>query len=152
MIKLNSKIYLHYCIYLRICHSLGLSLELYVLDATTLCDKVCQWLVASRWFSPGSPVSSTNKTDRHYITETEIVMTVALNTVTLTLSFTWIILVSVMIFLQVKKKSSPIYLGPKNLLCNGINWVSRNGEQRKIIKNNEEKNPKLLFVHVHVYA
>jgi hypothetical protein len=30
--------------------------------------------------------------------------------------------------------------------------VSRNGEQRKIIKNNEEKNPKLLFVHVHVYA
>jgi hypothetical protein len=25
-------------------------------------------------------------------------------------------------------------------------------EQRKIIKNNEEKNQKLLFVHVHVYA
>jgi hypothetical protein len=44
-----------------------------------------------------------------------------------------------------KKKSSPIYLGPNNLLCNGINWVSRNGEQRKIIKNNEEKNPKLPF-------
>ena len=31
-------------------------------------------------------------------------------------------------------------------------WVSRIEEQRKIIKNNEEKNPKLLFVHVHVYA
>ena len=38
--------------------------------------------------------------------------------------------------------SSPIYLGPKTLLCNGINWVSRNGEQSKIIKNNEEKKPK----------
>ena len=25
-------------------------------------------------------------------------------------------------------------------------------EQRKIIKNNEEKNPKLLFVQVHIYA
>jgi hypothetical protein len=25
---------------------------------TTLCDKVCQWLVAGRWFSPGTPVSS----------------------------------------------------------------------------------------------
>jgi hypothetical protein len=24
--------------------------------------------------------------------------------------------------------------------------------KEKIIKNNEEKNPKLLFVHVHVYA
>jgi hypothetical protein len=33
-----------------------------------------------------------------------------------------------------------------------INWVSRFEEQRKIIKKNEEKNPKLLFVHVHVYA
>ena len=47
-----------------------------------------------------------------------------------------------------KKKSSPIYLGPKNLLCNRIKWV----KQRKIIKNNEDKNPKLLFVHAKVYA
>jgi hypothetical protein len=38
-----------------------------VLD-TTLCDKVCQWLTAGRWLSPGTPVSSTNKTDRHDIT------------------------------------------------------------------------------------
>ena len=36
---------------------------------TTLCDKVCQWLAEGRWFSPGTPVSSTNKTDRHYITK-----------------------------------------------------------------------------------
>jgi hypothetical protein len=51
------------------------------------------------------------------------------------------------------KKSRPRYISAlKNLLCNGINWVSRNGEHRKILKNNEEKNPKLLFVHVHVYA
>ena len=31
----------------------------------TTCDKVCQWIATSRWFSPGPPVSSTNKTDRH---------------------------------------------------------------------------------------
>ena len=37
-----------------------------VLDAT-LCDKVCQWLATDQWFSPGPPVSSTNKTDRHDI-------------------------------------------------------------------------------------
>ena len=36
---------------------------------TTLCDKVCQWLAAGLWFSPGTPVSSTNKTDHHDITE-----------------------------------------------------------------------------------
>jgi hypothetical protein len=45
---------------------------------TTLCDKVCQW------FSPGTPVSSTNKTDHHGITE--ILLKVALNTITLILS------------------------------------------------------------------
>jgi len=44
---------------------------------TTLCDNVCQWLATDRWFSLGSPVSSTNKTDRHDITE--ILLKVALN-------------------------------------------------------------------------
>ena len=39
-----------------------------VLD-TTLCDKVCQWHAAGQWFSPGTPVSSTNKTDCHNIAE-----------------------------------------------------------------------------------
>jgi len=47
---------------------------------TASCDKVCQWLATGRWFSPGTPVSSTNKTDRHDITE--ILLTVALNTIT----------------------------------------------------------------------
>jgi hypothetical protein len=43
-----------------------------VLD-TTLCDKVCQWLATGQWLSPGTPISSTNKTDHHDI-----------NTITLT--------------------------------------------------------------------
>ena len=30
-----------------------------------LCDEVCQWLATSWWFSSGTPVSSTYKTDRH---------------------------------------------------------------------------------------
>ena len=45
----------------------------------TLCDKVCQGLVTGGWFSPGTPVSSTNKTDRHDITE--IVLKMALSTI-----------------------------------------------------------------------
>jgi hypothetical protein len=35
---------------------------------TTLCDKVCQWLATGQWFSSGTLVSSTNKTDHHNIT------------------------------------------------------------------------------------
>jgi hypothetical protein len=44
-------------------------------------DKVCQWLAACRWFFPGSPVSSTNKTDRHEITE--ILLKGSLKTITI---------------------------------------------------------------------
>jgi hypothetical protein len=44
------------------------------------------WLASGRLFSPGTPVSSTNKTDRHDITE--ILLKVALNTTTLTLTLT----------------------------------------------------------------
>jgi hypothetical protein len=49
-----------------------------VLDIT-LCDQVCRWLAAGRWFSPGTLVSSTKKTDRHNIAE--ILLKVALNTI-----------------------------------------------------------------------
>jgi hypothetical protein len=45
---------------------------------TTLCDNVCQW------FSPGTPVSSTNKTDHYDITE--IVLKVVLSTINLSLN------------------------------------------------------------------
>ena len=38
----------------------------------------CQRHATGRWFSPGTPVSSTNKTDRHDIAE--ILLKVALNT------------------------------------------------------------------------
>ena len=47
----------------------------------TLCDKVRQLLATDQWFSP---VSSTNKTDDHDVTE--ILLKVALNTITLTLT------------------------------------------------------------------
>jgi hypothetical protein len=43
---------------------------------TSICDKICKWLEAGRWFSP---VSSTTKTDRHDITE--ILLKVALSTI-----------------------------------------------------------------------
>ena len=54
-----------------------------VLD-TTLRDKVCQWLVTSRWFSAGTLVSFINKTDCH--DRTEILLKVALNTINLNLT------------------------------------------------------------------
>ena len=66
-----------------------------VLD-TMLCDKICQWLAAGQWFSPGTLVSSTNKTDCHDITE--ILLKVALSTINQTkpyvigldLIYTWV--------------------------------------------------------------
>ena len=51
---------------------------------TTLCDKVCQLLGTGRWFSPSTPVSSTNKTDQHCITE--ILLKVVLNTIKQTIN------------------------------------------------------------------
>ena len=46
---------------------------------TTLCDNNFQWLAADWWFSPGPPVSSTDKTDRCNIAE--ILLKVALSTI-----------------------------------------------------------------------
>jgi hypothetical protein len=42
-------------------------------------DKVYQLLAHGRWFSPGTPTSSTTKTGRHDIAE--ILLKVALNTI-----------------------------------------------------------------------
>jgi len=53
-----------------------------VLDIT-LCDKAGQWLVAGLWFSTGTPVSSTNKTDRRDIAD---LLLKVLNTKALTLA------------------------------------------------------------------
>ena len=47
---------------------------------TTLCDKCCRSLAAAQWFSPGTSVSSTNKSGGH--NKTEILLKVALNTIT----------------------------------------------------------------------
>ena len=71
-------------IYNHLCNKCLSPLMLWVLiliraRSTTLCDKVCQWIATGRWFSPGPPVSSTNKTDRHDITE--ILLKVTLNTI-----------------------------------------------------------------------
>ena len=54
----------------------------WVVFDTTLCDQVSQRLVAGRWFSPGTPVSSTNTTDSHNIIQ--ILVKVELSTISLT--------------------------------------------------------------------
>ena len=57
----------------------GLATTYVRVRCTTLCDKVCQPLATGRWFSLGPPVSSTNKTNRHDLTE--ILLKVALSTI-----------------------------------------------------------------------
>jgi hypothetical protein len=56
-----------------------------VVEEAGVPDKVCQWLAAGQWFSLGTLVSSTNKTDCHDITEMLLKMT--LNTMTVTQMF-----------------------------------------------------------------
>jgi hypothetical protein len=51
-----------------------------------ICDKVCRWHTAGRWFSPGILVSYINRPDRHDITET--LSKVALNIIKPTKSIT----------------------------------------------------------------
>ena len=53
---------------------------------------VCRWLATGQWFSPGTPVSSNNKTNCHYIIE--ILLKVALNTITPLPPLLWWILKS----------------------------------------------------------
>jgi hypothetical protein len=48
-------------------------------DAVTLLCTFGHYIMTGHWFSPGPPVSSTNETDRHDITE--ILLKVALNTI-----------------------------------------------------------------------
>ena len=55
-----------------------------VLDAT-LYGKVCEWLATGQWVSPGTPVSSTNRTESH--DKIEILLKVVLNTITLIRSY-----------------------------------------------------------------
>jgi hypothetical protein len=57
-----------------------------VLD-TPLCDKVCQYLAVGLWFSKGTPIFSTKKTDRPDLAE--ILLKLALNTITITLIHIW---------------------------------------------------------------
>ena len=54
--------------------------------------QVCQRLAVGRWFSPGTPVSSTNKTGLHDIIE--ILLKVTLNKITQT--FNAMMMVSVL--------------------------------------------------------
>jgi hypothetical protein len=50
-----------------------------MIDSQPQVEKVCQLLALGRWFSPGTPASSTTKTGRHDIAE--ILLKVALNTI-----------------------------------------------------------------------
>ena len=56
----------------KLIHGEVYSIQHYVIN-------VCQWLTTGQWFYQGTPVSPTNKTDLHDITE--ILLKVALNTI-----------------------------------------------------------------------
>ena len=69
--------------------------------------------MASRWFSPGTSVFSTNKTDRHDITE--ILLKMALNTITLTIYYNYKIVY--IYVLAMRKIASLLSLDGKHDTC-----------------------------------
>jgi hypothetical protein len=83
-------------------------------------DKVCQWLATGTdSFTPGNPVSSTNKTDRNDIAE--LVLKVALNTITLTLiflQFWWVIRFISHLFDITHITINLLHLANKTQICN----------------------------------
>ena len=68
------------CVTITFPYAIDISGEVYLIQHYVI--KFVSDLQTGRWFSPGTLVSSTNKTDRHDITE--ILLKVVLNTITLT--------------------------------------------------------------------
>ena len=77
----------------------------------------CPWLVAGRWFFPGTPVSPINKTDRHDITE--ILLKMSLNTITLTQLCRRLSYLSYKMFNPPNKPDLPSPLYPKLVYQSG---------------------------------
>ena len=67
----------------RCCHD-RFGNSIYLVLPLNLFIRVCQCLATCRWFSSSTPVSSPKNTDSHDITE--ILLKVALNTITLSLT------------------------------------------------------------------
>ena len=118
-----------------------------ILD-TILCDKVCQWLAAVWWFSLGTPVSSTNETDHHDISE--ILLKVALNTITLTF-FLWLIDWLIYLFIEVLRQIFHAYSRRKELDLKMIQKLESNGTVRSMACNCQGKSMKSL-VGIKVWA
>ena len=112
-----------------------------------LCDKVCQWYAAYRWFSPGTPVYSTNKTDRHDITEA--LLKVELNIKTLTPfwnnNLQHMLFIAIIIYLAAKTHLQFIFLSTG--ICQSSahdEFLEQPSSSRPIIKRLEKKNVKVI--------
>ena len=129
---------------------------------------ICRWLSACRWFSPGTLVSSTNKTDRHDITE--ILLKVVLTTITLTHQFL------LLVFHLLSVKNLDVKCLCTSLLdifiCSinfnkgeVVNWsltfwlLLRDWTKREWIESKYDNNlffdiiyPKDIYIYIYIYA
>ena len=88
------------------------------------------FIATGRWFSPGTSVSSTNKTDRHDITE--ILLKEVLNIITITkpIVLTWINFIEeIFIFVH------PDFYNPLSIMVYNSSHASRPGIRRCLTEN-----------------
>ena len=80
-------------------------------------------LATGWWFSPGTPISSTNKTDRHNITE--ILLKVALNTITSSLLICiWKVKFIILIIPWIINVRVHRVISKESGICNNHCWIN----------------------------
>ena len=98
---------------------------------TILCDKVCRWSLTADWrFSPSIPVSSTNKTYRHDITE--ILLKVTLSTILYIFKFDFWLYVMQTTMMEITVTIFP----PQGYVVNNITIEKRMYPIQVLQKNN----------------
>jgi hypothetical protein len=90
----------------------------------TASDKVYQLLAHGRWFSPGTPASSTTKTGRHDIAE--LLLKVALNTINQSINHVNNVLQSVHAITTKTTKIVDVSLSPKKIRIKEVDCSNHN--------------------------
>jgi hypothetical protein len=125
---------------------------------------ICQWLATVWWLSPGTPVSSTNKTDRHDMTEILLKLLDCYNKIPLNLLYNRVsgVMVSELVSISVRVK---IKLHTFDMCCFSSNhttlrrniidwsaWNLDNVSKWEHYKNTTERESLVKDIRINVFS